>query len=151
MLLPWQVEQAIFLGIMRLREKMGVKSSSQGSSGGGVASKDRNRGANNLGSYTRTLWRTVGATSDTESGQRASADEASGERYWGGSENRARLLAFVETLRAGESALSPAVFDAESGRRAEVRFCSRAQCGIGGGREGDVANAGESRVASITS
>lgn len=45
-----------------------------------------------------------------------------GGRYWAGRENsnHLRLLAFTETLAAGESALSPGVFEVGGGRRAEV-------------------------------
>lgn len=137
-----QVEQAIFLSLMRLREKFGVKqsrssnstsNSSSNSSGGGggggrAGAKNGNHiNAENLGSYTRSLWSSLGEAGDADSDERErkrlGSEPASASGYWHNEETRVRLVAFADTLRAGESALNPAVFDAGGGRRSEVRWC----------------------------
>lgn len=160
-----QVEQAIFLSLMRLREKTGaVKSLSGGSVSGGngdghktaalVKDSRRGRRDGNIGDYTRALWSSLGAgdaaataAATAAAGQQTSSSAASGGagarggagddidarpggpgggggRYWAGKENsnHLRLLAFTETLAAGESALSPGVFEVGGDRRAEVNF-----------------------------
>lgn len=159
------MEQAIFLSLMRLREKMSaVKALPSGASGNGDGgdktsstallkdSSRRGRRDGNLGDYTRTLWSSLGgdtaasADQQTGSGSAAAAGGAAGgvggargggagdgidvrpggrggqRLYWAGGENsnHVRLVAFAETLAAGESALSPGVFEVEGGRRAEV-------------------------------
>lgn len=102
----------------------------------------------NIGDYTRTLWSSLGAAagdaaptagasgaSGVAGGGGMAAAEDVGTRsgggngrtgirglYWVGEEvsNQSRLVAFTETLAAGESALSPGVFEVGGGRRAEV-------------------------------
>lgn len=139
---PPQVEEAIFLGIMRLREKMGLKPSQRSVRGKNASGDDygnpatQNKGGHhNIGKYTHDLWESLGgstpvnATPGRLSSGGGMADEnmtrcprggegRRGSQFWGAG---GRLVAFTDTLSAGESALSPAVFDAESGRRAEVR------------------------------
>lgn len=135
-----QVEQAIFLGLMRMREKIArafpSSSSSQLSSGrrrsatnaiAGIAEDGGGRTGErrNVGTYTRSFWKSLGAGgAKGGQGQGSSGGQgaALGQIYWGGDGNhRPRVVAFAETLRAGESALSPEVFDVTGGRRAEVR------------------------------
>lgn len=122
-----------------------------GGGGGGkttlVKDSRRSRGGNNIGDYTRTLWNSLGAGDNAAAAASAATDQHSGggvgrggtghggearSSSGGGGEgrrylvesansNRTRLLAFAETLAAGESALSPGVFEVGGGQRAEVR------------------------------
>ena len=125
---PEQVEQALVLALMRLREKVGARSTP------GTSAKDRKK-RGNLGEYTRTLWSSLGEGGGTDAGHRGAggdgessvgpgvryASGTGGEGGGGSKETRSRLLAFAGTLASGESALSPGVFDVEGVRRAEVR------------------------------
>lgn len=142
-----QVEQAIFLSLMRLREKMGAAKPVPGrvittmETAELVQDSRRARRDENIGDYTRTLWSSLGAGNASAAAAAAAADQQGGERSvgargvareggggvagrrWAGktNNNQARLLAFLETLAAGESALSPGVFEVGGARRAEVR------------------------------
>lgn len=103
-------------------------SNNSNSSGGRAGAKNGNRvNAENLGSYTRSLWSSLGEAGDAEGDDRErgrlGSEPVSASGYWHNEETSARLVAFADTLRAGESALSPAVFDAEGGRRSEVCWC----------------------------
>lgn len=119
-----KMEGALVLALMRLREKMGLKPSR------GSRATASNTGGNpsnrtNAGRSTQTFWKSVGEGGDhREAGNSRSAHSP----FWGG-DPRPRLIAFAETIRLGESALSPAVFDPEGGRRAKVRDPDR--CGGG--------------------
>lgn len=116
---------------MRLREKFGVKPSRSGGSSNNISKrsggKDSNPigGAEDLGTLTRSLWSALGKTGDFAGsgggGKKLDGQASVARGYWGDEETRSRLIAFADTLRAGESALSPAVFDAGGGRRSEVR------------------------------
>lgn len=145
-----QVEEAIFLALMRLREKMGFKAARHsprnktGDDYGNPIAPARTSqynkggaGGPNIGKYTQQLWKSLGEPSPHSSSPRANprrgeaagaGDEHAaisqagwetrgGNQFWGAG---TRLGAFSDTLSAGESALSPAVFDLEGGRRAEV-------------------------------
>lgn len=132
---------------MRLREKM--VTGRLITNGGGISSVDtaeliqdtrRARRDENIGDYTRTLWSSLGAGNAAAAAAAATADRLGGDRSGGGGargvarevagrrwagkrdNNQARLLAFLETLAAGESALSPGVFEVGGARRAEVGF-----------------------------
>ncbi|CBN77551.1 similarities to vacuolar protein sorting-associated protein [Ectocarpus siliculosus] len=123
-----------------------------GGGGGGkprlVKDSRRSRGGNNIGDYTRTLWNSLGAGDNAAAAASAATDQHSGggvgrggtgdggearSSSGGGGDgrrylvesaniNRTRLLAFAETLAAGESALSPGVFEVGGGQRAEVKI-----------------------------
>lgn len=126
----------------------GLTNGNNNNGGGGgkttrlVKDSRRSRGGNNLGDYTRTLWNSLGAgdnaatATDQHSaggvGRGATGDGGEARSGSGGiggdgrlvesaNSNRTRLLAFAETLAAGESALSPGVFEVGGGQRAEVR------------------------------
>lgn len=118
-----QVEEALVLALMRLREKMGLKPSRRNRASASEGSgKPSHRSNADIGRYTQDLWKSLGAPEPEAGDGREDARgpvEADNNPYWG-RDARARLVAFAETLRAGESALSPAVFDAEGGRRAQV-------------------------------
>lgn len=123
----------------------------------GLNGSKKANGHRNIGRYTQELWESLGeripdksnATANLHPRAGVGVDTASsnqpsggsrregGSQYWGTREGEgfptARLVAFADTLRSGESALSPAVFDAEGGRRAEVRWGSERE---GGGHSG---------------
>lgn len=151
-----QVEQAVFLSLMRLREKMGavktlpsaatVSGHDKRATTASALLKDsrRARRDGNIGDYTRNLWSSLGAGDTAASyadqpaargfaGARGGAGDGIDVRpgggqglYWAGIENsnHVRLVTFAETIAAGESALSPGVFEVGGGRRAEVRMCA---------------------------
>lgn len=120
-----KVDEAFVLCLMRLREKMGLKPSRRNhGASNDHAAKPSTRANADTGGYSDFLWKSLG---ETAHGAAEEGGEGSGRGtrspYWGG-DVRARLAAYADTIRAGESALSPAVFSAEGSTRAEVRGAS---------------------------